>query len=64
MADNINRHQAEQALSAQADRDQRLDIADDILKNSGPANAIVQAVEQLHLDYIDLAQTLHNPGTE
>ena len=53
--DNYNRDQAIQALAIQASRDQRIEIADDILNNSGlPARARIQ-VKDLHKKYLQLA---------
>lgn len=54
--DNCSRQQAEQALASQANREDRLSIADDVLDNSGSPGAIVAEVLQLHQKYINLAQ--------
>ena len=53
--DNSSRQHAEQALMSQASRQQRLDIADDVLDNSGSPGLTVQAVAQLHRKYMALA---------
>jgi len=53
--DNSSRQRAEQALMSQASRQQRLDIADDVLDNSGSPELIAQAVAQLHRKYTALA---------
>ena len=53
--DNCSREQATQALAAQANRAQRLKIADDILDNSGTPEQARQKVVQLHLKYTQLA---------
>ncbi len=53
--DNSSRRQAEQALASQADRGQRLAIADDILDNSGPPAEVQPAVVKLHEKYLRLA---------
>ena len=54
--DNNSRIQAEQALSAQASREQRLSIADDVLDNSGSPEQARQEVARLNLKYIQLAK--------
>jgi len=54
--DNSSREQAEQALASQADRQQRLRIADDILDNSGLPEQACSAVARLHLKYLQLAK--------
>ena len=53
--DNSTRKQAEQALAAQASREQRLKIADDILDNSGSPEQARLAVAKLHQKYSKLA---------
>ena len=53
--DNSSRAQAEQALTSQASRDQRLAIADDVLDNSGSPEDARHEVAQLHWKYIQLA---------
>ena len=54
--DNSSRNQAELALAAQASRKQRLNIADDVLENSGSLHQARHKVSQLHLKYIQLSQ--------
>ena len=54
--DKNSRKQAEQALSAQASREQRLNIADDVLDNSGSPEQARQEVARLHLMYLQLAE--------
>jgi len=54
--DNSSREQAEQALSSQADRQQRLRIADDVLDNSGPPEQARSEVARLHLKYLRFAK--------
>jgi dephospho-CoA kinase len=49
--DNSSRNQAEQALTAQASRKQRLSIADDVLENSGSLQQARHKVEALHRKY-------------
>lgn len=53
--DNCNRKQAKQALAAQANRAQRLKIADDILDNSGPPESVRAKVASLHKKYLHLS---------
>ena len=53
--DNCSREQANKALTAQASRDQRLKIADDILNNSGSPEQARQEVAELHKKYTELA---------
>ena len=54
--DNSNRGQAEQILAAQATREQRLKIADDVLDNSGSPEQARQEVARLNLKYLQLAK--------
>lgn len=42
-------------LAAQASRDQRLAIADDVISNTGTLNELALTVEQLHQQYLQLA---------
>lgn len=53
--DGINRQQAQNILSAQVTREQRLAAADDIIDNSGPAQEIEPLVAALHRRYLELA---------
>jgi len=53
--DNSTRRQAEQALASQASRAQRLNIADDVLENSGSPEAVLPAVSKLNKLYTKLA---------
>ena len=53
--DCSSQKQAEQALASQASRQQRLEIADDILDNSGSPIEARQEVSQLNLKYLQLA---------
>lgn len=55
--DNSDREQAEQALAAQASRKQRLEIADDVLENSGSVQQALNEVARLHAKYLLLAQS-------
>lgn len=53
--DGISRELAESMLDAQATREQRLAIADDVIDNSGGFESLDEAVEQLHRKYLALA---------
>jgi len=53
--DQISRIQAEQILAAQASREQRLAIADDVINNDGSPEALEQPVDNLHRQYLMLA---------
>lgn len=54
--DNINEQQARQMLNNQMHREQRLQIADDIIDNSGPPEALKSQVDALHKQYLKLAE--------
>ncbi len=45
---------AERALAAQATREQRLELADDVVDNGGAPQALVGAIERLHMRYLAL----------
>ncbi|WP_411751243.1 dephospho-CoA kinase [Serratia sp. (in: enterobacteria)] len=53
--DGISRQQALNILSAQATREQRLAVADDIIDNSGSTQGIESHVAALHQHYLELA---------
>lgn len=53
--DHVSREQAKQILAAQASREQRLAIADDVINNDGSPEAIAQRVNNLHRQYLMLA---------
>ncbi|AJW28975.1 dephospho-CoA kinase [Chania multitudinisentens RB-25] len=53
--DGISRQQAQDILSTQATREQRQAVADDIIDNSGTAQAIEPYVTTLHRRYLELA---------
>lgn len=53
--DGISRQQAQNILSAQVTREQRLAAADDIIDNSGAAQGIEPLVAALHCRYLELA---------
>lgn len=48
--------QARRMLAAQSSREQRLEIADDVVRNDGELTATLQQVERLHRDYLALAR--------
>lgn len=49
--------QARRILAAQASRDERLTIADDVVRNDGDLNATLEQVQTLHRQYLRLSQT-------
>ena len=53
--DGINRDQARAILNAQASRQDRLALADDILDNSGDLSELPEKVRALHEKYLSLA---------
>ena len=55
LRDRISPQQAQAMLAAQASREQRLAIADDILINNGSLTELVPQVEALHRRYQQLA---------
>jgi dephospho-CoA kinase len=57
--DDCSLKQANRALKAQASREQRLKIADDIIENSGTVDQVRQTVAKLHLKYLELARQNH-----
>lgn len=46
--DGVERSQAESMLSAQAERSERLAVADDVIDNSGSLDELMQATDELH----------------
>ena len=54
--DNDDETQARRMIAAQASREQRLAIADDIIDNSGPLGATRERVNDLHAYYLQLAE--------
>ncbi|MEB6379915.1 dephospho-CoA kinase [Leclercia adecarboxylata] len=50
--DNVAREHAEQILSAQATREARLAVADDVIDNNGTPDAIASDVARLHQQYL------------
>ena len=53
--DGISRELAEAMLNAQASREQRLGVADDVIDNSADLESLDDAVERLHRRYLQLA---------
>ena len=53
--DQISEQQAKQILQAQSTRQQRLDIADDIVLNSADISSLQQQIAELHRKYLALA---------
>lgn len=53
--DAMDRTAAERILDAQASRDQRLRIADDVIENIGDPADLAPVVERLHREYLQLA---------
>lgn len=53
--DNESEGQARRMLAAQASRDERLEIADDVVRNDGDLEATLQQVQTLHHRYLAMA---------
>jgi dephospho-CoA kinase len=54
--DQSNQQQIQAIMKAQATREQRLAVADDIIDNNGATNDLVGQVNQLHLRFLQLAR--------
>ena len=54
--DGVTRAQAERMLAAQASREQRLTVADDVVRNDGDIAALRDQVEKLHRRYLAAAK--------
>jgi dephospho-CoA kinase len=54
--DRISRHDAESILAAQAGREERLSLADDVIDNSGTPASLAGQIAALHRKYLDRAQ--------
>jgi dephospho-CoA kinase len=52
---HFSREQVEAILAAQASREERLAVADDVIDNSGDESALDAAVEALHRRYLEMA---------
>ena len=53
--DDVTREHVEQILAAQATREARLAVADDVIDNNGAPDAIVSDVARLHARYLQFA---------
>ena len=53
--DEVSRQQAQAALAAQISREQRLQLADDVISNEGSFDELKQAVDQQHARYLQMA---------
>lgn len=53
--DDVTRAHAEQILAAQATREARLAVADDVIDNNGAPDSIMSDVARLHARYLQLA---------
>lgn len=53
--DKVSRQHAEQILAAQATREARLAVADDVIDNDGAPDAIASDVARLHAQYLKYA---------
>jgi len=53
--DQVSREHAENILAAQATREERLAVADDVINNNGTPDAIASDVARLHALYLKLA---------
>lgn len=55
LRDHVSEEHAKQILAAQATREQRLAVADDVIDNNGAPDAIAPDVARLHSRYLKLA---------
>ncbi|WP_336982843.1 MULTISPECIES: dephospho-CoA kinase [unclassified Cedecea] len=55
LRDNVSREHAQQILNAQASREARLAVADDVINNDGSPQDVVVHVDRLHRQYLKLA---------
>ena len=60
LRDNESRDQACRILAAQANREERLSIADDIVRNDGDVDSARKRVQTLHRIYMELAHEQSN----
>jgi dephospho-CoA kinase len=56
--DGSSEAEARRILAAQAPREQRLDVADDVIENTGTLEELRQFVETLHMNYLMIAERL------
>ncbi|HEY3986126.1 dephospho-CoA kinase [Cedecea sp.] len=64
LRDNVSREHAQQILAAQASREARLAVADDIINNDGSPQDVVVHVDRLHRQYLKLAAQAAQQETE
>ena len=62
--DNESEGQARRILAAQASRDERLEIADDVLRNDGDIEATLKQVQDLHNRYLAVAAAVESHADE
>ena len=55
LRDGATERQIDQLLAAQASREERLAVADDVLDNSGPVERVAGQVDALHRSYLERA---------
>ncbi len=55
LRDGVSQDQAKASLGAQATRAERLAMADDIVRNTGPVDELQGQVARLHQRYLGLA---------
>ncbi|MES9969508.1 MAG: dephospho-CoA kinase [Candidatus Thiodiazotropha sp.] len=53
--DQISREQIQQIMASQVDRQTRLKGADDVIENNGSLEALIEATERLHNEYLTMA---------
>lgn len=53
--DSVSEAQVDAILAAQASRQERLAVADDVIDNNGPQSALADQVAQLHQRYLSIA---------
>jgi dephospho-CoA kinase len=61
--DQINSSQANAILKAQASRQQRIEIADDIIENSGKVEDLEKSILTLHVKYTAMSQAHQTDGS-
>lgn len=64
LRDNVTREHAQQILDAQASREARLAVADDVINNDGSPQDVVIHVDRLHRQYLKLASLAAQQETE
>ncbi|WP_336218510.1 dephospho-CoA kinase [Citrobacter amalonaticus] len=60
--DDVTRAHVEQILAAQATREARLAVADDVIDNNGTPESIIPDVKRLHARYLQLASQFVSQG--